>query len=276
MGAILLHVDPRIQPDDAEPRPIEGEWRAMLLGTHPQFRMGRGLFRRLPREPRCKFCASPFAGPAAPLMRLIDKGPWPPNPKYCGSCFKLLTKQRGGAEIPCSLLFADIRGSTTLAESMTPTEFKALLGRFYDAAGRVLVEHDAIVDKVIGDEVFGIFIPALTGDRHAARAVAAAQALLSATGHASGAPWVPVGVGVHTGVAFVGSVGAGENVELTALGDPVNVTARLASAAGAGEVLVTVDAARAAQLDESGLEHRSLELKGKSEPVPVFVLSASV
>ena len=84
---------------------------------------------------------------------------------------------------------------------------------------------------------------------------------------------LPVGVGVHTGIAFVGSVGAGTNVDLTAMGDPMNVTARLASAAGAGEILVSADAARVAGLDDADLERRELELKGKSEVVSVVVIT---
>ena len=111
-------------------------------------------------------------------MRLIGKGPWPNNPKYCGSCLKQLMKHHGGAEIDCSLLFADVRGSTPLAETMRPAAFRGLMERFFDIAAEVLVEHDAIVDKFVGDEIIGIFVPALSGDLHAARAIAAARTLL--------------------------------------------------------------------------------------------------
>jgi adenylate cyclase len=82
---------------------------------------------------------------------------------------------------------------------------------------------------------------------------------------------VPVGVGVNTGIAYVGSIGEENDTELTAMGDIVNVTARLSSVAGAGEVLVTTASAAAAGLD-SGLERRLLDLKGKTEPVEVVVL----
>ena len=200
-------------------------------------------------------------------MRRLGKGPWPKNPKFCSSCFLEISRHRGGAEVDCSLLFADVRGSTALAEGMRPTEFRAVMRRFFETAGHVLIEHDAIVDKFVGDEVIGIFVPALAGERHAARAIAAARALIAAT-----ASWVPVGAGVHTGIAFVGTVGDGDDTDLTAMGDPVNVTARLASAAGAGEVLVTADAARAAVLDLTGIEHRQLILRGRSEPTEVVVL----
>jgi adenylate cyclase len=137
----------------------------------------------------------------------------------------------------------------------------------------VLVDHDAIVDKFVGDEIIGIFVPALTGELHASRAVAAARALMVATGNATRAPWIPIGAGVHTGVAFVGSIGSGPHVELTAMGDPVNVAARLATAAGAGEILVTTDAADAARLDTAGLEQRDLTLKGKSGYTRVIVVA---
>jgi adenylate cyclase len=205
-------------------------------------------------------------------MRLVGKGPWPANPKYCSWCFQDLVRHRSGAEIDCSLLFADVRGSTTLAERLSPTEFRDLMDRFFAVASRVLVDHDAIVDKFVGDEVMAIFIPVLTGGNHAAHAIDAGRALLAATSGKADRASVPVGIGVNTGIAFVGAVGGGDKVELTAMGDTVNVAARLASAAGAGELLVAVASAQAAGVPLEGLEHRLLELKGKSETTDVVVL----
>ena len=248
-------------------------WRDVLAGTHPSIRVGRRLFKRLPGEPRCKLCAAPLGGAASPVMRLMGKRAWPKNPKYCGSCFGVLSEHHGGAEIECSLMFADVRGSTTMAEDTPPSEIYTLMDRFFDAAARVLVEHDAIVDRFVGDQAIGIFVPALAGPDHAARAIQAAQAVLVATGHGAVSPWVPIGVGVASGVAFVGSVGSGSHVDLTALGDPVNVAARLSSVAAPGEVLVTLDAAIAAGLDVSGLKRHDLALKGKAVSTPVVVLS---
>ena len=105
----------------------------------------------------------------------------------------------------------------------------------------------------------------------------AGQALLRVTGHGEpGGPWVPVGVGVHTGTAWVGSIAgaSGAAADFTALGDNVNITARLASKAGAGEVLVSEAAYNAARMETEALEKRDLELKGKSELVSVRVLHA--
>ena len=140
----------------------------------------------------------------------------------------------------------------------------------------MLIEHEAIVDKFVGDEVIGIFIPALAGGTHARQAIDASLDLLRATGNGTDAPWAPIGIGVNTGEAFVGVVGTADHVEFTALGDNVNITARLASAAGVGEVLVTAAAARAAALAETAdLEQRNLDLRGRSEATDVFVLRLS-
>jgi adenylate cyclase len=204
------------------------------------------------------------------VLTVVGKGPWPKNPKYCSMCFKDMIRHRAGAEIPCSFLFADVRGSTELAEQMSATEFRQLMDRFFAEATDVLVDHDAIVDKFVGDEVIGLFIPVLTGELHASRAVAAGRALLAST-----QDWIPVGGGVNTGIAFVGAVGPDEHAEFTAMGDPVNVTARLASAAGAGELLVTAAAIQAAHIEDSALEHRQLTLRGKSAPTDVAVLGAA-
>jgi adenylate cyclase len=81
-----------------------------------------------------------------------------------------------------------------------------------------------------------------------------------------------VGAGVHTGVAYVGAVGLAQAREFTALGDPVNVAARLASAAGPGELLVSEHAFHEADLDLGETERRHLELRGKTEPIDVRVV----
>ncbi len=247
------------------------------LKMSPKVRQLRRFWRMIPSAPRCKMCTAPFGSPGGPILRLIGKGRWPGNPDYCAGCFKSLYRNRDGAEIECTLLFADIRGSTKLAESMRPNDFRALLDRFYATAADVLIRHEAIVDKFAGDEVIAIFVPALAGDDHASQAIDAGLALLRATGHENGAPWVPIGIGINTGDAFVGVVGTADHVEFTALGDNVNITARLASAAAGGEMLVTESAARAAGLATDDVpgrpERRRLDLRGKSEATDVIVLT---
>lgn len=174
-----------------------------------------------------------------------------------------------------TMLFADVRGSTNLAAKMSALEFSRLINRLYSVATDVLVKTDAMVDRLIGDEVVGLFIPGIAGPEHPRRAIEAAQSLLDLTGHRNPTgPWVPVGVGIHTGSAFVGVVGGSEDhpTDFTALGDNVNITARLASKAAPGEILISDAAYAAAGLDLEDLEHRQLELKGKDELVGVRVL----
>jgi adenylate cyclase len=264
-----------VTPEEPPGSDNEEFWRDFLSRGHSKERAGRRVFKLIPHGPRCRLCAAPFSGVGAPLMRLIGKRPSDKNPTWCSSCFTFMSRNHGGAEIECTLLFADIRGSTTLAERLTPADFRQLMDRFYDTAAAVVFDHDGIVDKFVGDELVAMFFPLLTGERHAARGVEAARALLEATGHTDrGGAWVPLGAGVHTGLAWVGAVGAGTHTTLTALGDAVNTTARLASAATAGEILITTDAATAAGLD-SNLERRPLELRGKQQSTEVVALTIS-
>jgi adenylate cyclase len=247
-------------------------WRAVLTGVHPGLRQGRRLFRMLPTEPRCRLCNAPFSGPGAPLMRVLGRGPSARNPRFCSEC--LAKTPLGGAEIELSLLFADVRGSTGLAEQANLTEFAGLMNRFYSVGTSVLVQTDALVERFQGDEVIGLYVPGFAGPDHARRAVEAAQELLRATGYADPqGPWLPVGVGVHTGTAFVGAVGAGGTMtELTVLGDAANLAARLATSAAPGEVLVSAAAYSAAGLALGSPEGRRLELKGRTAPADVRVL----
>jgi adenylate cyclase len=257
-------------PSDPLP-PSDERWRQLLVDQAP-FLGTRRWHARIPSSPRCKLCAAPFSGPGGLVMRFAGHARWPKNPKYCTACFRMLTSNHGGAEIECSLLFADVRGSTSLAERMSPREFNRLMGRFYDTATAVLVDHDGIVDKFVGDEIIGIFVPSMASAAHTARAVDAARTLLAETGVGSPpGPWVPIGIGVNAGVAYVGSIGDASDTEMTAMGDVVKVTARLASVAVAGEILVTTAAAAAAGLP-ADLPRRSLQLKGKSQDTEVVVV----
>ena len=249
----------------------EAFWRDYLSHPDSMQTIGRRVFSRIPASPRCQLCASPFAGVGGPLMRLIGKRPSDGNPNVCNSCQKVLLKHHGGAEVDGSMLFADIRGSTAMAEQMSAGEFHALLNRFYTVASEAVFAANGVVDKFVGDELVALFAP-VYGDDHPKRAVDAALALLRATGHADpGGPWAPVGAGVHTGRVWFGTVGEGSHVEITVVGDAVNTTARLAAEAVAGEILVSTDAAAAAGLDPA-LNRRSLALKGKEGTTEVVSL----
>ena len=127
------------------------------------------------------------------------------------------------------------------------------------------MDNDGVVDKFVGDEAIGLFIPAYSGLDHRARRSRRAARCSSVAGRpdASTEGPIPVGAGVHIGVAFVGTVGSSKEIsDFTALGDPVNTTARLASLASAGELLVSVGRER-----ESRARYRIAANTGRSTSV---------
>jgi adenylate cyclase len=263
------------------PRPPtpEDAMRGFLSGEDPGLARFRRFMSRLPHGPHCKLCAAPFEGPAGAVLRHVGFARFPGNPAICGSCIKDLNKVGVfGAEIQVSLLFADIRGSTGIGEQTSPTAFRAFLERFYRLSSKAILENDGMVDKFVGDEAIGLFFAGISGREHAAAAIRAARGLLDAAGRSDASPRgaIPVGAAVHTGAAFVGSTAAeGAVSDFTALGDVVNTTARLASEAAAGELLISIEAARAGDLDAPSFEHRTISVRGRSEAVEVVSLRSS-
>lgn len=253
----------------------EERWRSYLNGEDPAPRARRALWGRLPSPPRCELCAAPFKGPFVPLLRLLGRREFAKNPRYCEFCVSSLMAAKGGAEIEMSALFADVRGSMPLAERLGPSRTHGVIDRFYTTGVDVLVHGGAMVDRFMGDQIVGYFVP-LYAPAHARSAIETGLALLSATGEgAGGEPWIPIGVGVHTGRSFIGTVGRpGGLLELTALGENINIAARLASVAAAGELLCS-EASYAASGLEHPAERREVTLKGVSNPVAVRVLRAN-
>lgn len=223
----------------------------------------------MPGFPRCKLCNRPLAGWAS--MAVLGFGPSRKNPLFCNFCFERLPL--GGAQVDVAVLFADVRGSTALGERLAPAAFTVLMNRFYRATTDVLLAHGAIVDKLVGDEVVALFIPGLSGPAYRTLAVRAGGALMRAIGHGSAAgPWLALGVGVHAGAAFVGNVGTEGVADFTALGDTVNIAARLQATAEAGEVVMSDDVYLAAADRYPDLEPRTVVLRGRTQPVAIRVL----
>ena len=164
---------------------VENLWRTYLTtGEIEAERRKRRLFKILPGTPRCGNCYAPFQGAGSTVVRVVyGKRPSNLNPKLCNACEQFARQHQGGAEIELSLLFADVRGSTTIAESMSPTDYSQLINRFYKAATHVMVQTDALIDKIVGDQVAGMYVPGIAGADHARRAIEAAQEMLRVTGH---------------------------------------------------------------------------------------------
>ena len=230
----------------------------------------RHILRVLPRDPRCKFCNAPFQGIGGTFVRvLFGKRRSALNPRYCNLCEIASQEFPGGAEVEMSMLFIDIRGSTALSEKLSPTEFSQVINRFYAAATKVIIDADGLVEKLAGDEVAAFWGAGFAGPDYVRRTIKVAQNLLQVMERQN----IPVGIGVHAGIAYFGAMGTTEGLtDISAKGEEVNTAARLASKAGVGEIIVSEQALKKTSIDVNGLEARSLELKGISEPVPVRVM----
>jgi adenylate cyclase len=233
----------------------------------------RRFNRAIPSSPRCKLCRSPFGG----LGRILPGPKFSPsrkNPNFCKSCFEQAPVDC--RELEVGVLFADVRGYTALSESLPSDEVVELMNRFYALATDVLVRHDAVIDKLIGDEVMALFIPAWTPGA-IPQMVRAAEELVCGVGFGSGEePWLPLGVGLDCGVASVGNVGIGEVKDFTAIGEVVNTAARLQACAQAGQLVVSERVRRMVPGEWPASETVEFELKGKAEPVRACVISPGI
>ena len=255
-------------------------WQAYLTGDYsnldPKVRMIRQVFKRLPTDPRCKVCNAPFKGVGGTLVSLVGFGAGRSsfNPSLCDRCEKIVKKYQVGLEMPLTMLFADVRGSTALAEAVGASHFHRLINRYYKVSVEALGKSDALINRLIGDALIGLYVPGIAGPNYVRRAVEGSRALLEATGHAApDGPWIQVGVGIHTGIGYVGAVGYGDSVsDITVLGDAANVAARLASNAAPGEIIVSKDTCEVGGFTPEDCEIRLLQLKGRTEPLSVRVL----
>ena len=248
-------------------------WREWFMTSafSAEKRIHRRL-RLLPHEPRCKFCNAPFQGVGSIIVRAVyGKKQSSLNPRFCSVCEDFASKFPGGAEVEMSMLFADVRGSTALSEQMRPMDFSRLINRFYVDSTNAIIEEDGLVEKLAGDAVAAFWGAGFAGQDYVQRTLKAAQNILRRMARQQ----IPVGIGVHSGIAYFGAMGTAEGLmDISAIGDEVNTAARLASKAAAGEIVVSEQALRKAGMDGRELESRSLELKGISEPIPVRIMYA--
>jgi adenylate cyclase len=247
-------------------------WHAILLGESPLAfgeRLGRRVFSLVPGVRRCKFCNAPFRGRYAGVFGRLGYTPSRKNPNICERCIERAPE--GGAFVPVSVLFADVRGYTRIAEQLSSVETTALLHRFYQAASVALLAHDAILGQIAGDEVMAIFVPGLAGSRYPRRAVDAASALLRRVGYGSAeGPWLEVGVGICTGEEYVGNVGGGGFKDFTAIGDVTNTAARLQASASGGEIVMCAATYETGAGASGVVEPRDIQIKGKDSAVRTF------
>jgi adenylate cyclase len=257
--------------DEKQHDPESETWRQLLLGTDPSLKRMRQWWHTVPSAPRCKVCAAPFKGIGSVVTAVTGHRRSNANPLMCTPCFSSLRDHPGGAEVEISVLFADIRGSTSLAEKIGAVQFRHLLQHFYAVADRAIDRHGGVVDKFLGDGIMALFVPFISGNNHAAQAIAAGRSLVGKESHDEHLvkAGVRFGVGVHTGIAFVGTLGSGDKFDFSALGDTVNAAARLGSLAQANELLVSWDAWNVSGLPAENLDRRPVQLAGREEALDV-------
>jgi adenylate cyclase len=224
------------------------------------------IFRALPKSPRCAVCGAPFAGVGGRIVRPLGYRPSRKNPTVCDTCVEYAPP--GGIVQYTGVLFADLRGFTERFVGADPNDVPQVLRRFYRCAEDVLFP-DAVIDKLIGDEVMALYLPDLkpgmTREEVPARMIEHARELLNGVGYGSeSGPFVEMGIGLDAGEAFVGNIGQRALYDFTAVGDVVNTASRLQTHAAGGEVLLSQ---RVADALPAPVGNRvELELKGKHEP----------
>ncbi|MEY4608098.1 MAG: hypothetical protein RL625_315 [Gemmatimonadota bacterium] len=182
----------------------------------------------------------------------------------------------GGEKRSVAILFSDIRGFTALSETMNPDAMARLLTEYFTEMVECVFRHGGTLDKFIGDAVMAQWGAPLGEPDDCDRAMQAALDMMTALDalnagwRAAGRPTLEIGIGLNVGDVFAGNIGSERRLEYTVIGDPVNTSSRLCGAAGAGEILLS-EPFRAALAMPPALDPLPpMELKGKSQPLPVF------
>ena len=182
----------------------------------------------------------------------------------------------GGEKRTVAVLFSDIRGFTRLSETMRPDEMAHLLTEYFTQMVDCVFRYDGTLDKFMGDAVMAQWGAPIGGPDDADKAIRSAIDMmreletLNARWRAEGRPQLRIGIGVNYGEAFAGNIGSEKRLEFTVIGDTVNTARRLCDAAGPGEILISEEMCRALGTPPALIECPPMELKGKSQPRPVF------
>jgi adenylate cyclase len=252
----------RREGEPLRPEDWEVVWR---LHGHGVGHAAARLLLALPSGPRCGVCGAPFGGLGRRIAGPLGYRPSRKNPTVCATCVEMAPP--GGMKMPTGVLFADLRGFTARFDGADPEQVSTVPRRFYSCAEDVLFP-DAVIDKLIGDEVMALYLPDMKPelDRAAVPAMMLehARALLRAVGYGSaGRPFVELGIGLDFGEAFVGNIGQRALFDFTAVGDVVNTASRLQGQAAGGEIVLSERVCDG--LPAPAGTAVELELKGKRE-----------
>ena len=182
----------------------------------------------------------------------------------------------GGERRPITILFSDIRGFTSMAESMGPDAIAQLLTEYFSEMVEIVFEHGGTLDKFVGDAIMALWGAPIAHADDPGRALRAAVAMQRGVAHLNqqwalaGRPEIGVGIGINYGEVFAGNIGSHRRLEYTVIGDAVNVASRLCSEAGPGEILVSEALCQVVK-DHAEYEYLpAMALRGRTRSVQVF------
>jgi adenylate cyclase len=182
----------------------------------------------------------------------------------------------GGTRRQVAVLFSDIRGFTSLAETMSPDDVARLLTDYFTVMVEIVFEHGGTLDKFMGDALMALWGAPIAHNDDADRAIRAAIAMQRALRRLNeewkrrSRPTLSAGIGISAGDVFAGNIGSDRRLEYTVIGDTVNIAARLCSEAGPGEILVSESLRKALATPPGLAALEPLSLKGKAQAVPVY------
>ena len=232
------------------------------------------------RSKICKGCWQqmhvpvPLRGVASMPFRLFGIRPSKMNPNTCTVCELMFSKVMRARKITidATVMFADLRGYTSLSQSQSPDQVSGLLDAFYDEAADAIWEHDGLLNKTIGDAIMAVFnFPIRHGD-HARQALLAARAIQErwkARSAAAASADLGIGIGIHCGELSFGEFGRSHR-DLTAIGTVVNAASRAQSAAAAGQILLTQSVYDRTASDLAGSQPQAYSLKGFDTPITLY------
>ena len=223
---------------------------------------------------QCNICGTIFSGALGVVYRTFGIRRSPRNPNICTRC---ATHVEEGRMVETTVLFADLSSFTELTHDLGAERTHQVVDAFLRMATDVLVKHGAFIDKYVGDAVMALFNVPIRHDDHARRAVAAARELgsgLQALAARHGLA-LEASVGIATGYARVGRLGSDDSKDYTAIGDVVNLAARLQGKASPGEVLISEECYARHPRDFADAKAEQLLLKGFREPVTAYRLGRS-
>ncbi len=195
----------------------------------------------------------------------------PRNPNICTRCS---THVEEGRMVEITVLFADLSSFTELTQDLGAEKTHEVVDAFLRMATEVLVKHGAFIDKYVGDAVMALFNVPIRHDDHPLRAVSAATEL-SAALKTLGADFnldLKASIGIATGFARVGRLGSDDSKDYTAIGDVVNLAARLQGKASAGEILISEESLSKHPAEFGEAKSEQVALKGFREPVTAYRL----